>query len=211
MGSYYVPSDAEPIDEDDIRERYQDKPDQLASILAKAPTHFCQTRKVTLYADPAYKSNLTDSTEVVRLKKRTLELEQQVKAAKKAKAKAKPKPDAAVGEGKSLTASARRKLGKLLEKVTKTEKELSDAVDAVEDQIAEHIPAYAVRKASASMHMCASAKETLQVAIGNVRGDVEKLVPEAEASLKNGEPALATLVSFIQEAHEHIASLGQDL
>ena len=41
-------------DEQDLADKYKNKPDQLANILAHAPKFFCTIRKVTLHADPDY-------------------------------------------------------------------------------------------------------------------------------------------------------------
>ena len=42
------------VDEDDLKQRYKDKPEQLQNILANAETFYHPTRKVTLYLDAQF-------------------------------------------------------------------------------------------------------------------------------------------------------------
>ena len=85
------------LDEDDLREKYKQKPEQLKSLMETARTITHPTRKVLMYEDADI--SLTDLQEEdnTERRKRNVEMEEKLKPAKKpktkAKAKGKNKPD----------------------------------------------------------------------------------------------------------------------
>jgi len=80
--------DIEWLDEDDLKVRYKDKPEQLAAVKRNADTFWHKKREVTLYGDIAYhsKSRVESTTALKR------ELSIQTNTARK-KANIKVKPD----------------------------------------------------------------------------------------------------------------------
>ena len=63
-------------DEVDLKEKYKDKPEQLASILQNAPQMECKIRSVTLYKDPDYTDTHEKTEEDRRQVKRALSQQQ---------------------------------------------------------------------------------------------------------------------------------------
>ena len=64
-------TDAEYLDEVDLKEKYSNKPDALTNILQNAQRYYCPVNKCTLYADPKYTSRVQDATENGTTEKRT--------------------------------------------------------------------------------------------------------------------------------------------
>ena len=62
-------ADGKFIDMEDLTKKYENKPDQLKSIIENTKTHFCKVRNVMLYEDPEYMS--TKSSSLEKLKKRS--------------------------------------------------------------------------------------------------------------------------------------------
>ena len=70
------------LDLEDITKKYEGKPDQLASILVKTRTHYCDVRDTKLYEDPEYMSKKSSSLETSKDSKRQTSSERTSKAGK---------------------------------------------------------------------------------------------------------------------------------
>ena len=56
-------ADGKFIDLEDMTKKYEEKPEQLRSIIKNTKTHFCKVRNVMLYEDPEYMSKKSSSLE----------------------------------------------------------------------------------------------------------------------------------------------------
>ena len=79
------------MDEDDMTEKYKNKPQQLESIWLNAARIYCPVRNIQLYADPDYTMNLNNKGERSKRGSRTMERDMNVRAAKKLKKEKTPK------------------------------------------------------------------------------------------------------------------------
>ena len=68
--------DGKYLDLQDITNWYEEKPDQLESILVRTRTHFCNIRNTKLYEDPEYASKKSSSSEATKEAKRMLSVDQ---------------------------------------------------------------------------------------------------------------------------------------
>ena len=74
--------DGKYLDLQDITKKYEEKPDQLESILVRTRTHFCNIRNTKLYEDPEYASKKRSSLETSKDSKRQISTERTMKAGK---------------------------------------------------------------------------------------------------------------------------------
>lgn len=78
-------SDANFIDEIDLKEKYRDKPAVLEAVMRNAQKMYCPIREITLYAVPEYNRKNSEVESVAKTQKRGLELETIVKPKKQSK------------------------------------------------------------------------------------------------------------------------------
>ena len=71
------------LDEDDLKTKYEKKPQQLESIMENARTVFCPVRKVKLYEDPDYNSKASQGQTTTTVQKRSCQRESAIKPQKK--------------------------------------------------------------------------------------------------------------------------------
>ena len=61
------------IDENDMNQRYANKPEQLANLFANTRRFYCPVRQVWMYEDVTYKRTATDTEEVSKVEKRKVQ------------------------------------------------------------------------------------------------------------------------------------------
>ena len=71
------------LDEDDLKTKYEKKPQQLKAILENARSMFCPIRKVKLYEDPDYNSKASQGQTTTTVEKRSCQRESAIKPQKK--------------------------------------------------------------------------------------------------------------------------------
>ena len=96
-------ADGKFTDKQDITKKYEEKPDQLKSILENTRTHFCRVRNVLLYEDPEYMSRSTSSAENAKEAKRTISCDKNQKATKAAKVAEAPDGEAEISKNAKTT------------------------------------------------------------------------------------------------------------
>ena len=141
-------ADGEFFDEDDLRERYKDKPGQLENLLQSAETMIHPTRKCTMYLDFALKKNAESgsSTSLEVKRKVTQEdnkFQKPPKAAKPKKGASGPSAkDSNAVEGHSLTDKQKAKLSTLKTNIQDELKKCDDmsAEIAGDTEFAEFLP-----------------------------------------------------------------------
>ena len=78
-------------DDQDLQEKYKNKPEQLANIVAHAPKYFCPVRKVTLRQDPEYVLTQQDLLEQTRKQTREVQEDDKIRPTKKSESSAQEK------------------------------------------------------------------------------------------------------------------------
>lgn len=138
--------DIEWLDEDDLKVRYKDKPEQLAAVKRNADTFWHKKREVTLYGDIAYhsKSRVESTTALKR------ELSIQTNTVRK-KANTKVKPDKKIttdggdaGEAVGLTDKQKATMVALSAACIKQKTVMSQYV-AIAEGLNDYIPAFAMK------------------------------------------------------------------
>ena len=74
--------DGKYLDMQDSTKKYEEKPDQLASILVRTRTYFCNIRNTKLYEDPEYAPKKSSSSEATKESKRRISTERTQQAGK---------------------------------------------------------------------------------------------------------------------------------
>ena len=180
------------LDEDDLNDKYKNKPARLAAIKKNTETYFCTKGEVLLYEDMIYQSVRVDATSAKREMSSTAEVNKTVKKARAkkeldvdesalleakaiAKAKGKGKGKAEDKERKPLTDQQKTKLEKaktdmntLADAVADATKELSQ-----EHGWAQHVPAYIKKGLDLAKIAHVSAMGNIELALGN--NQVEKM------------------------------------
>ena len=109
------------MDEEDLREKYKNKPDQLEQIFQNARSMKHPDRQVTLWEDRDFTLDLANEEERAEKKRRLLESEEKIKAPKVA-AKKGAKPAAAAGAAHasdhvSMTKGQKTKTQKFIQRI----------------------------------------------------------------------------------------------
>ena len=116
------------IDEEDLKEKYKRKPEQLASIKANTRTMQCPVRKVKLYEGPEFKLTVDDTETGIQEKKRKAEFAREEEKKKKGrKGTQQATPEEAPEEAK-LTTGDKKRIGKKLETVSGNRLQLQDLI-----------------------------------------------------------------------------------
>ena len=198
------------LDEDDLKTKYEKKPQQLESIMENARTHFCKVRKVKLYEDPDYNSKVSQGQTTKTVEKRSCKRESAIKAAKKPKVE---KP-LAIEEGAQadglepgLKKSQIGRIGKLIDKLTKANEDLKTTLEkAREPFMADFIPAMTVKKAAAASKLVDAQKAGLELAVENGRAAFDDVVQEALSALKEANKLNNCLEGSFADAAEYSAA-----
>ena len=167
------------LDLEDITKKYEGKPDQLASILVRTRTHFCDIRNTKLYEDPEYASKKSSSSEATKEAKRMLSVDQTRKAGKVAKVA----DDKAVQEDLGLGPGQVKMLTKEAAALNLPEKNLADLLSqAQEEGIANLIPAPVMQKLSLSIASLASQRTLIDLTVETKKGDVQDILKDIKAA-----------------------------
>ena len=125
------------IDEDDLKTKYEKKPQQLESIMENARTVFCPVRKVKLYEDPDYNSKASQGQTTTTVEKRSCQRESAIKPHKKPKVEKPPAiEEGAQAEGlePALKKSHIGRIGKLIDKLTKANEDLKTTLEKAREE-----------------------------------------------------------------------------
>ena len=101
------------MDEEDLTKKYENKPEQLANILAHTRTMMCPVRRVKLFEDLKFTSETVDEESRAEARKRKVEMAPKKSPKGKAKGKSKEEPDVdkvklKAGEKKNSTRKVRQ-------------------------------------------------------------------------------------------------------
>ena len=169
--------DGKYLDLQDITKKYEEKPEQLESILVRTRTHFCNIRNTKLYEDPEYASKKSSSSEATKEAKRMLSVDQTRKAGKVAKVaddKA-VQEDLGPGQVKMLTKEAAA--------LNLPEKNLADLLSqAQEEGVANLIPAPVLQKLNLSIASLATQRTLIDLIVENKKGDVQDILKDIKAA-----------------------------
>ena len=86
------------MDEEDLREKYKAKPEQLANLLQHATQRTHPTRRCTMYEDADLTLTHVDEEEHLEKRRRVMETEQKIKKTKAPKVLKDKKPSAIIAE-----------------------------------------------------------------------------------------------------------------
>ena len=202
------------LDEDDLKEVFKNKPDQLRNVQLNAPQITCPIRKVTLYQNPEYKLSNSVSEDSSRTMTREASQEQKVKPAKKAKAAPKRNADAigeAAGVEKTISQPQSDKLAKLKDNLTKFfsgKVNIEKARLETEPKVKELIPSFALVKFEIQLATFEQLISHLEVAIATKKSDHKKITDAGKDACKEMKATTDSMKLFIDEAEAHLASAG---
>jgi len=198
------------LDEDDLKTKYEKKPQQLKAILENARSMSCPIRKVKLYEDPDYSSKASQGQTTTTVQKRKCERDSAIKPQKKPKVEKPPAAEegAQAEEGQpGLKKGQLGRLGKLIEKLTKAQADLAKTLEEAKNpNMADFIPPITLRKADAAHKMIDAQKAGLELAVENGRAAFEDINQEAIAALKEASKLNNYLAGLLEDAKEHCAA-----
>ena len=198
------------LDEDDLKTKYEKKPQQLKAILENARSMSCPIRKVKLYEDPDYSSKASQGQTTTTVQKRKCERDSAIKPQKKPKVEKPPAAEegAQAEEGQpGLKKGQLGRLGKLIEKLTKAKEDLDQTlVKAKMPFMADFIPRITIKKADAASKLVDAQKAGLELAVENGRAAFDEVNGEALAALKEANKLNSYLVGCLEDAAVHCAA-----
>ena len=207
VGKDHDDEDTEWLDEMDLKERYQHKPDQLKSIMETAEKKFHPTRKCTLYADIKFSSKSSRGHESHEESKRKCTSVEVVKGAKKVKLEKVNAEAEAAGvtpKPKGLNKGQRARLTKLADQLEKLHLEWRSLEESNDDAVLKaFLPQPLVesaQKAAAEVQACMA--EVQVVLTEGWKGDPKKVVERVAAAAQAGLASNARVASMVKLAAE---------
>ena len=194
------------LDEEDLRKKYESKPEQLQSILANAKQVVDHTRGCTLYEDIAYVSKATQSERTDEELKRSISVHEDLKKSKKAKVtKTEVVADSVQAtEGvaaKGFTAAQMKYIDKTKESCTEMLEKFAGFLECVDKEVlAGLISGVVIAKAHA---FSCTVKEFIAVVDGALEagsGDMKEIKAAASTIKSNGLEHIRRFSVQIEEA-----------
>ena len=168
-------ADGKYIDKQGIQKKYEEKPDQLKSILENTRTHFCKVRNVLLYGDPEYMSRNSSSTENTKESMRAISCDKNQQASKAAKV-----VDAPDGEAE-ISQTDKTILNKEIAALETMAASLAELVaTAKEPGLKPMVAPAVVRKCETAIADVESAKMLIDVVLENGKGDVASTIKDCK-------------------------------
>ena len=198
--------DIEWLDEMDLKDKYQHKPDQLKSILDTAEKQFHPTRKCTLYADIKFSSKSSRGHESHEESKRKCTSVEVLKGPKKVKVEkpVKREGDGDEPRGKSLGKGQRARLAKLADKLQEMHVEWAAVKENIDDGVMKaFLPQpllESAQKAAAEVQACMA--EVQVVLTEGWVGDPKKVLERVTAASQAGLASNARVASMVKLAAE---------
>jgi len=192
------------VDEEDLNEKYKNKPAQLAAIKANANAFDCPIRLTKLYQDPEYALKDEHREEAVQTLKRQADSKVTVKSQKEAKTAKKPKAIETEVKAVVFTPSQTDKLKTALVKVDKAEENFLHARNRITASTEPHLPKFIVEKAAIQCAAFATAKAAIDCAMEANSGDFKVLMREAGDALKHSKTLKDSLKNMLDEAEAHV-------
>ena len=205
------------MDEDDLTEKYKNKPEQLKNIFANATTTHCAVRNVTLWADPEYTLNLRNSASASKTRARTMERDEIVKKAKKpkvVKTEIGPTSDDGTAD-RDVPAMSAANVTALAaaedkQKTTFVPGGPHDVLDARVKAVQDHIPRFSLLKfylKSANLQQNIS---ECDLAVQNEKGRATALKENLKAAAKEYADARSSIITFAKEAEGHVRAAARE-
>ena len=204
--------DIEWLDEMDLKDKYQHKPDQLKSILDTAEQRFHPTRMCTLYGDIKFSSKSSRGHESHDESKRKCTSVEELKGPKKVKVEkvekvekvAKGEAEGDAPQGKRLGKGQRARLDKLAEKLQDMHVEWDSVKQNIDDAVIKAFLPQPVlekaQKADAEVQACMA--EVQVVLTEGWVGDPKKVVERVAAAAQAGLASNARVASMVKVAAE---------
>ena len=199
-------SNSDFLDKDDIVNKYNDKPEQLASILMNARKMHCPVRNVTLFQVPVFKLNSIDKLGHEKIEERKMNQEAIVAPQKKAKVTAKTKRVDAIADVSDklppmLSALERAKLQKLSQDLKDMSQRMIASIDLVTGSPAlqEMVPEYVIKNADKHLLLIQGVRSDIDIALHELRSQMLS----AEGKLATAEKVARSLDNLILEAIDH--------
>lgn len=198
-------ADGEYLDEVDLREKYEKKPDVLTNILQNAQRYFCPVKKCTLYADVKYTSRVQDATENGTTEKRkgavVLTGDEEQPAGKKKKGATKDKKTQGDDQEKEkrIKAGDKKKLEKKIDGVNAKNLQLLDLIQK-SGPFGSMIPAYVLDNAKTVSQSIPGILEAAQKCVDTMAGDAPTLLGSLEDGMEKLGVAATRLKSQMDQA-----------
>eukprot|EP00913_Durusdinium_trenchii_P013192 g12382.t1 len=168
-------------DEQDMNERYKDKPEQLANIFANTRNFFCPVRQVWLYEDVKYKRTAKDSEETSRVDKRKLQMIPVDQAAGEAGSGKKGKKQAPNSEENTdlpkLKGGEKKKIAKKVELLTTKRLHLMDlCAKAKGDKLNTFVPTYVLEAGEKTINEALAFSGKVEDCLAKGRGNSKEIL-----------------------------------
>lgn len=206
MTRFEFNTDAEYLDEVDLKEKYSNKPDALTNILQNAQRYYCPVKKCTLYADPKYTSRVQDATENGTTEKRKGmavlnggEQDDEPKRKRNKHGATKEGKDTQQEGEKKIKAGDKKKLVKKIDGANAKNLQLLDLIQKAAPY-GPMIPAYVLDNAKTVTQCIAGILEPAQKCVDTMVGDAATLLGSLEEGLEKLGVASTRLKSQMEQA-----------
>lgn len=192
------------MDEEDLRKKYAEKPEDLKNILQNARTFYCPVKRKTLYADPEYQAKVQDSIEHGTSEKIKGQVglddtgapEPESKRPKKNKNQ---KDGGAEQKEKKWTAAVKNKVTKKIDTCETKNLKLKDLVDK-SNAYGGMIPGYVITHATETINNVEKIVQDAQAALQQATGDAKALQDSLDESSEKLKEAATRVQSQLTQA-----------
>ena len=204
------------MDEDDLTEKYKNKPEQIKNILANATTTHCAVRNVKLWADPEYTLNLRNSASASKTRARTMERDEIVKKAKKPKiVKTAIGPDTADRDAEEMPTLSAANATAVAAAVDKQKTIFAHGgphavLDVRVKAVQEHLPKFIVLKFHLKSANLQQNISECELAVQNEKGRATALKGALKAAAKEYADARSSIVTFAKAAESHVKGAARE-
>lgn len=193
------------MDEEDLKKKYADKPEDLKNILLNARTFWCPVKKKTLYSDPEYSAKVQDAVEHGTSEKIKGQAGLDDTSAAEPEPKRPKKTKKETGNGsaeqkeKKWTAGVKNKVTKKIDNCETKNLQLKDLVDKC-NGYAGMIPGYVITHATDTIGSMEKLLQNAQAALQEATGDAKGLQDALDESSEKIKEAAARVKSQLTQA-----------
>ena len=194
------------FDEEDMNDKYKNKPEQLANIMANTRTFFCPVRQVWLYEDVKYKRTAKDGEEVSRTDKRKrqgipTEQCQDANASGSGGSKKKKVPGKAESDLPKLKAGEKKKILKKTETLNTKRLQLMDwCCKAKSEKLKTLVPIYVLEAADKVVDECTSFTTDIEATLASDHGNAKEILEGVESRMETITECAARVKCQVDQA-----------
>ena len=211
-GEYY--------DEEDLKKRYEGKPEQLKNLLANTKTYYCPVKQVWLFEDVTYKRVARDAEETGRVEKRKVQMipkddgeaagnEPEERATKKNKGNKNKDNKSGGSQLPKFKAGEKKKMQRKMEGMTGKRLQLLDlCCKAKSEKLKALVPGYVLSASEKIVDEAITFTSEFERILASDHGDSKDLLERIDRNTEALNEAAARLKCQVEQAQEFLTAEG---